>query len=180
MRVRSRRFRRAGFTVIELIIVIALIGLAAVVGIPYFKKIFQRTQLRSDAYEIQATLIAARMNAVKRNVPATVSLTVAVAPETSHKFTTSFGTLPAPPPGTPTPVPLSPVFYIPNTHIDVIATPAGGVITFRGDGTLGAPPFPTPGLIVVAGPPKAGNPNQITIQTDPNGRVRVITPAVWN
>ncbi len=174
----SRSIR--GFTLIEMIIVIALIGLMAAIAIPYFKKINERTQLRSDAFQIQSTLMAARMNAIRRNVGATVTLTVGAPTDSDHTLTTAFGTLPDPPPGTPTPVPLAPVLSIPKNHIDIVATPRGGVITFRGDGTLSAPPFPTPALIVVAGPPGAGSPNQITILTDPTGRVKVITPVAWN
>ena len=44
-----------------------------------------------------------------------------------------------------------------------------------------APVSPTPGVnIVIQGPPGVAAPNQITIETDPSGRVTVITPVPWN
>jgi hypothetical protein len=95
----------------------------------------------------------------------------------AHEIDTAYGVMAVQ--GTPTPLPTPVPSLISVKHLDFVVTPAGGQITFRGDGTLAAPPFPTPGVIVVAGPPP-NNPNQITIQADPNGRVRVITPATWN
>lgn len=176
-RVRSAPDR--GFSLVELLVVLALLAMSALIATPWFVKIMQRSQLRSDAYEIQAALMAARMSAVKRNTSATVSFTVATAGQDAHEIDTVFGTMPDPPPPTPTPIPVSPKFFISVNHLSFVQTPTGGVITFQGDGTLQAPPFPTPGVVIVAGPPP-NNLNQITIQTDPSGRVRVITPAVWN
>jgi Tfp pilus assembly protein FimT len=152
-------------------------ALAALVAVPWFLKISQRSQLRSDAYEIQAAIIAARMSAVKYNTTASVTITVAAAGFDAHELGTAYGAMTGF--GTPTPIPTPNPFLISVKHLNFVQTPAGGQITFRGDGTLSAPPFPTPGVIIVAGPPPS-NPNQITIQADPNGRVRVITPAVWN
>ncbi len=170
---------RAGFSLVELLVVVALMAMAALVGVPWFVRISQRSQLRSDAYEIQAALMAARMGAIKRNSPASVTITVATGAQDSHEIDTVYAAIPDPPPPTPTPVPYSPKFMVPVHHLAFIQTPAGGVITFRSDGTLQAPPFPTPGVIVVAGPPP-NNLNQITIQADPSGHVRVITPVTWN
>ncbi|HMF09417.1 MAG TPA: prepilin-type N-terminal cleavage/methylation domain-containing protein [Thermoanaerobaculia bacterium] len=174
---RGRRLPPPGFSLVELLIVVALIALAALVAVPWFFKIQQRTQLRSDAYEIQAAVIAARMSAVKYNTTASVTITVAAAGLDAHEIETAYGAMTGF--GTPTPIPTAKPFLISVKHLNFVETPASGQITFRGDGTLSSPPFPTPGVIKVAGPPP-GNLNQITIQADPNGRVRVITPAVWN
>src|SRR5215831_1271581 len=66
----SRRQRRVrGFTLVELIITLALIGIAAVVGTPFIFKIMKRERLRGYATEIYSQVLAARMQAVKRNSP---------------------------------------------------------------------------------------------------------------
>jgi prepilin-type N-terminal cleavage/methylation domain-containing protein len=174
---RGRRSLPRGFSFVELLIVLALMALAALVAVPWFIKISQRSQLRSDAYEIQAAVIAARMSAVKHNTTATVTITLAAAGVDAHEIETAYGAIAIM--GTPTPVPTPAPLLISVKHLDFVETPVGGQITFRGDGTLAAPTLATPGVIKVAGPPPS-NPNQITIQADPNGRVRVITPAVWN
>jgi type II secretory pathway pseudopilin PulG len=54
---------------IELVIVLALIGLAVVVGAPFIFRILKRERLRSTASEIYSQVLATRMQAVKRNAP---------------------------------------------------------------------------------------------------------------
>jgi prepilin-type N-terminal cleavage/methylation domain-containing protein len=64
-----RRRRIRGFTLAELLIVMTLIGIAAVVGTPFIFKIMRRERLRGHATEIYSQVLAARMQAVKRNTP---------------------------------------------------------------------------------------------------------------
>ena len=66
--------RSRGYTLAEMLIVLAIVGLMAVVGIPWFMKLMQRQALKSAAREIQITLNAARMTAVKRNAPVSVAI----------------------------------------------------------------------------------------------------------
>src|SRR5262249_1707381 len=63
-----RRWIR-GFTLAELVITLGLIGMAAVVGTPFIFKIMRRERLRGHATEIYSQVLAARMQAVKRNTP---------------------------------------------------------------------------------------------------------------
>ena len=68
---RSRRGR--GFTLVELVVVVTLVGvLAALAGPPFFQFIVKQ-RLRNAAYELIADLMFARSEAVKRNGTVTVS-----------------------------------------------------------------------------------------------------------
>jgi len=73
----SRREGRVrGFTLAELVITMALIGMAAVVGTPFIFKMMRRERLRSDVSEIYSQVLAARMQAVKRNSPVVLSISL--------------------------------------------------------------------------------------------------------
>lgn len=165
-----------GFSLVEVMIVLAIMGVLALIAVPWFVKIAQRQQLKSAAFEIQTTLLAARMKAVKLNQPVTVAInsTAPVQLETLE-----------PPPPAPTPTKVPPLMSLPVKAAVLAATPkvAGGVITFSGDGRINMAPTPaaTPGnwFYVLSGPVGAPTPNQITIQAWPNGRVAIVTPTSW-
>lgn len=59
--------RSRGFSLAEFVIVIGIFGLMAAVATPYFLKIGRHHRLLAQVHEIQSTLLAARMQAVKRN-----------------------------------------------------------------------------------------------------------------
>jgi prepilin-type N-terminal cleavage/methylation domain-containing protein len=172
-----------GFSLIELLIVIVILGLLAAVSVPWFGKLRRRAELRSAAMEIGTTLVAARMKAVKSNIKESVVITAASGSESSHVIDTI---APTPPPVTPAPP--TPAFAAANTlatlrlssrAIRFVETPGGGSITFDGSGRMVTPPAPTPGRIVIEGPVGIGPTNQITIETTVGGRVRIVTPVVW-
>lgn len=64
-----RRLRRgsSGFTLIETLIVIVLIGMAAAIFMPYIQSTVRHEKLRSSVREVYSIILAARMQAVKRN-----------------------------------------------------------------------------------------------------------------
>ncbi len=66
----ARRIR--GYTLVEVLIVLAVLALLTLIAVPWFVKISQRNALKSAAREVQITLTAARMTAVKRNAPVSV------------------------------------------------------------------------------------------------------------
>ena len=75
----------------------ALMAMMALVATPWFVKLHQRNQIKSAALEIQTTLLAARMKAVKLNQPVSVVITSVTPP-------IEFQTIqPNPPAPTPTP-----------------------------------------------------------------------------
>ena len=169
---------------LELLVVVVIIGLLGAVSVPWFAKVRRRTELRSAAMEIGTTLLAARMKAVKRNVTATVVITAASGSQASHVI----DTIEPPPipvtPAAPTPLPgANPLttLNISSRSIRFVETPRGGSIAFDGTGRMVVPPTPgiTPGRIVIEGPVGIGPTNQILIETSLVGRVRIVTPVVW-
>jgi type II secretory pathway pseudopilin PulG len=64
----NRRFARSGgWSLAELIVVIGIFGLMVAVATPYFLKISRHYRLLGQVHEIQSTILAARMQAIKRN-----------------------------------------------------------------------------------------------------------------
>ncbi len=165
-----------GYSLIELLVVLAIMGILSLIAVPWFYKYAQRNKLKSAAFEVQTTLLAARMKAVKRNQPVSVTID-----NTSPIELTTI----EPPPPAPTPTVVPAHIKLPADAALLFATPvaASGVVTFSGDGRIDmAPtPNPTPGAweYVLRGPVGAPTPNQITIQAWPNGRIVVVTPTNW-
>lgn len=174
---RSRGMRRnRGFSLVELLVVMGIMAALALVAIPWFTKISQRNALKSSAREIQTTLLAARMKAVRRNQP----VSVAITPGPPVELLTI-----EPQPPAPTPTIPAPRIELPVNAAALFATPIapGGILTFSGDGRvpLTVTPLATPGAYeyVLRGPVGAPTPNTITVQVWPNGRVVVVTPVNW-
>jgi Tfp pilus assembly protein FimT len=64
----NRRFARSGgWSLAELLVVVGIFGLMVAVATPYFLKIGRHSRLLGQVHEIQTTLLAARMQAIKRN-----------------------------------------------------------------------------------------------------------------
>lgn len=63
----------SGFTLLEMMIVIAIIGIVAAVGLPSFRYLTSSTKVKSASTELYLGLIRARNEAVKRNRLVSVS-----------------------------------------------------------------------------------------------------------
>jgi type IV fimbrial biogenesis protein FimT len=72
----GRKNRDGGFTLIEVMIVVAIIGIAAAIGTPNYLEWNARYQLRQAATEIQSQLVLARLVAMTRNSPVSVTLAI--------------------------------------------------------------------------------------------------------
>jgi len=161
----SRR-REAGFSLTELLIVMALVAMMALVAVPWFVKISQRQQIKSAAQEISIALAAARMTAVKRNA----QISFAVASTTPPL---EFQTIePNPPAPTPTPLPRTLRLPAKAARFQGSAPPP---IIFGGDGRVAAGNQ----QFIIEGPIGMATPNAITILVNGNGRIEVRTPTTW-
>ncbi|HSI53572.1 MAG: GspH/FimT family pseudopilin [Ramlibacter sp.] len=72
---RRRRARHGGFTLIELMVTLTILGIMMGVGIPSFRNFIAAQRVKSAAYDMTAALIFARSEAIKRNASITVAPT---------------------------------------------------------------------------------------------------------
>ena len=69
-----RRIGTAGFTLIELTVVIAIVAVVVGVSIPFFSSFHQASRLRAAADEMATVLNAARYQALKQNTSVCVAV----------------------------------------------------------------------------------------------------------
>ena len=69
--------RQAGFTLIEMMIVVAIIGIGTAIALPNYLVWQSRSELRQAVTEVQNQLLLARMAALSRNAPVTVAVSLA-------------------------------------------------------------------------------------------------------
>lgn len=80
-----------GFSLIEVMIAVALIGVLAAAGLPSFKEFMQNSKIRSTAGTFYAGVQAARAEAIRRNVAVQFVLTTD-DPTDANKNTTNLST----------------------------------------------------------------------------------------
>ena len=65
-----------GFTLIEMLIVMAIMGIAVLIALPNYLVWQSRAELRQAITEVQNQLLLARMAALSRNAPVTVAISI--------------------------------------------------------------------------------------------------------
>jgi len=73
----DRKNSETGFTLIETMIVVAIIGIATALAVPNYLVWHSRSELRRGITEVQNQLLFARMAALSRNTPVTVAISLA-------------------------------------------------------------------------------------------------------
>jgi type IV fimbrial biogenesis protein FimT len=69
----SRRARPGGFTLVELISVVTIVGVLAAIIAPTFRDFIIQQRIRNAGYELMSDLVFARSEAVKRNQSVTIT-----------------------------------------------------------------------------------------------------------
>jgi type IV fimbrial biogenesis protein FimT len=65
--------RRGGFTLIELMVCVAIVAILTAIAMPNFAVVVENSQVRSTADQLRDTVMRARQEALKRNAPVRVS-----------------------------------------------------------------------------------------------------------
>lgn len=116
------RTRPLGFTIIEILIVVAILGILAAIGVPSMRDLIASTRVKGAASDLFGSLIFARSEAIKRNG------NIDVVPVNAANWTVGWSVRPA---GTATDLTVAPAV----TGGIAVTGPASSV-RYRGDGRL--------------------------------------------
>ena len=155
-----------GFSMIELVVVLAIIAMLTLVAAPWFLKVSQHNTVKSAAREVSIALAAARIRAVKRNLASQVLITPASGTQSFNKLETFEMTV-------PTPTKVGEVDL--TASVKFLGIPQ---VFFGPDGraTNVASPF---SAVVVRGVVGNSVTNDVSIQVSTNGHIQYVPPSDW-
>ena len=165
---------------LELLVVMAILAILSLAIAPWFAKISQRNQLKSATQEFATTLMAARMRAVKRNLPARVVIT-RVGPLNNWILVETFEQT------TPTPIKVAEIKLSPNFDFPTSGTTyaqLGGAppyhVDFGPDGRRQNGAVGRDEHYTLRGPLTAAVTNDLPVRITPSGAIRVLKPnPIW-
>ena len=68
-----RMARQAGFSIVELMVVVAILGLLAALAAPNMQQMIRSQRLKTAAFDIYSSLVFARSEAIRRNTSVTIT-----------------------------------------------------------------------------------------------------------
>jgi len=170
LRLTRVRRRCRGFSLIEVVVVLAIIAMLTLIAAPWFLKISQHNTVKSAAREVSIALAAARMRAVKRNLASQVLITNASGTQSFNRIETFEMTNP-----TPTKV----------GEVDLTASvtfPTGSLLQvfFGPDGRATNVTASTGLPVIVRGVVGNSVTNDVNVIVYPNGHIQYVPPpAGW-
>jgi type IV fimbrial biogenesis protein FimT len=111
-----------GFTLIEVMVIVAIIAILAAIAAPTFGEYTTNTRVRAAAEALQADLVLARNEALKRNQPVTLTYNLLATPPSSLISTIN--------PGTAAPIDVRRRDLTEESTLTLVTTPATAAVTF--------------------------------------------------
>lgn len=87
----NARRQSSGFTMTELLLVVAVLGILAAIAVPSFRSLTQSQQVKNASFEMFSLLSLARSEAIKRNSNVTITPTFNAASEVGFTVTAASG-----------------------------------------------------------------------------------------
>lgn len=89
---RKRRGRAAGYTLAEMLVVIAIMAIMSAIAIPSYKSVTTQDRMASEINDLNGDIELARSAAIKQGVPVTICAAATAADTTAANTTSCSGT----------------------------------------------------------------------------------------
>ena len=120
----------SGFTLTELLVVVAVVGILTMIALPNFKSVSQSQRVKNASYDLFSGLSLARNEAIKRNNDVTLATTTNAKNEVSWLITAA-PVLPA-----TLPTPIRTKAYISGVAMTIVGLSSPAQLTYHRNGRL--------------------------------------------